>query len=98
MYSREGTYKVTVVPAYIFFDSDFNLIILAIRITFETKSMMALQSATKVPDPQSIPENAPEHCPVSSKVPRLGQISYLDYLLGNGFGVRRQIRRMCRLR
>ena len=29
--------------------------------------MIALQSATKVPDPQSIPENAPEHCPVSSK-------------------------------
>ena len=43
--------------------------------------MIALQSATKVPDPQSIPENAPEHCPVSFKVPR--QISYLDYLLGN---------------
>ena len=32
--------------------------------------MIALQSATKVPDPQSIPENAPEHCPVSSKAPR----------------------------
>ena len=31
-------------------------------------SMIALQSATKVPDPQSIPANAPEHCPVSSKV------------------------------
>jgi len=25
--------------------------------------MILLQSATKVPDPQSIPENAPEHCP-----------------------------------
>ena len=57
--------------------------------------MIALQAATKVPDPQSIPENAPEHCPVSFKA--LRQISCLDFLLGNGFGSRRQIRRMCRL-
>ena len=42
--------------------------------------MIALQSATKVPDPQSIPANAPEHCPVSSKVPR--QLSYLDFFQG----------------
>lgn len=31
--------------------------------------MIALQSATTVPDPQSVPANAPEHCPVSSQVP-----------------------------
>ena len=41
--------------------------------------MIVLQSATKVPDPQSIPENAPEHCPVSSKPP--SHVFYLEHVL-----------------
>ena len=29
--------------------------------------MLAIQSSTSVPDPRSIPTNAPEHCPVSAR-------------------------------